>query len=206
MEGLKEQGKGVEYLIHSIKKCQPSKGNKLLDKLVVVKSLDQAFLLIDDYVSFFDFELVEYFIDGKLQYLLDEYLLKLNEFFQLRVHAISFDRKSNEKMPRLHFKIDCEDMEKLKFQDIKRIEKNLSDILPTKLYLVKIKKGCIELIFICLHEFGVIFPLSYEKMEQLRLNGITRLYSEDQEYFTYSPIVQKSNMPQHPQGKGTSIQ
>ncbi len=63
--------------------------------------------------------------------------------------------------------------------DLKYIDDNLGNILETELSILNIEEGSIILIFHCLHELDVLFPLSNKQEEELQEIGVVRIYSEE---------------------------
>ena len=72
-------------------------------------------------------------------------------------------------------------------KDQKNLGDTLGDILNTDLRILNITEGSIILTFHCLHELDKLFPLSSKQEKNLREIGVVRIYSEEQEYYRYSP-------------------
>ena len=104
------------------------------------------------------------------------------------------------KTSNLHVKID-EDF-KIKLCKIKRIETRLSRLLDKRLYLLKVKDGCIELVFNYLGRIKLSLPLNSQEEEELSEMKVLRLYDDNHEYYraptqvrSPSPSSQQSQLP-----------
>ncbi len=80
-----------------------------------------------------------------------------------------------------------DEIKKLKMKDLKDLSDILEEILDAHLRILEIKDGSIILTFHCLHELDVLFPLSKRQEGKLQEIGVTRIYTEEQEYYRYSP-------------------
>ena len=82
----------------------------------------------------------------------------------------------SEEKKNLHIQIDqifINEVERLKMSDLKGLTDILENILDTDLRILKIKDGSIILIFHCLHELDVLFPLCSKQEEELQEIGFT---------------------------------
>ena len=159
------------------------------EELKGVTDLSDALLILSDHWSFFDFELLRALIKGFCNKNV-ELMLEFNEYesnFKLycerrlcEVPADSFNAGvSQKKRSHLHVKLD--EVFNVKTEDIKRLNRKLSDMLQTNVRLLKIEEGCIELIYITLHEFDKTFRLTgkqNEECEELKQMGVLNIYTK----------------------------
>ena len=106
------------------------------------------------------------------------------------VPADSYDKELSDEdaTKNLYIKIDkifTADIHRMKMEDMKELERYLSELLSTSLILRKVGDGCIELTVHCLHEFDVLFPLNSKQIKELQHIGITRIYTKVKEYYRY---------------------
>ena len=184
---LEEKGKTVTDLKVVFKH---SSRNKLTRELYGVQDqdLNEAFLIISDYWSFFDHELLSCIINSyckDLQPELDNFESDFKVYCKRRLCEVPsnvFGGKKSDKGGSLCMKID-ETFDDITGSHTKKLECRLSNLLETNLKLLDFDDGCIELIFCCMHEFDAIFPLSRKQENELSEMNILRLYSEDYTYF-----------------------
>ena len=157
------------------------------EELKDVTDLSDALLILSDHWSFFDFELLRALIKGFCNKNV-ELMLEFNEYesnFKLycerrlcEIPADSFNAGvSQKKRSHLHVKLD--EVFNVKTKDIKRLNRKLSDMLQTNVRLLNIEEGCIELIYITLHEFDKTFRLTGKQNEEYEeLRCIEYIYQE----------------------------
>ncbi len=196
MESLEKQSKTVKDLIVLLKGCDTlDRGSnrliKHLKKLIKVGDIKDAFLVLFDYWSYFDYELLSTIINTWCKDLkpdLDVYISAFVNYCELRVCEVpsdSYGRKLDLKK-RLRIKVDRtfgDEISRINLKDIKNLQSSLSELLCTSLFLRNVKKGCIKLTFHCLHEFDVLFPVSSKQGEDLQRLGVTMIYSEDHQLY-----------------------
>ncbi len=181
-----------------LKNLNSHKKNKLASKIKKVTVISDAFDVLYDFWSFFDYKILEAIITSfcfDLKSDLDEYVLKFKEYCNRRVCEVPDDSYStklsnSEDKKKLHIQIDqnfVDEIKKLKMKDLKDLSDILENILDVHLRILKIEDGSIILTFYSLHEFDVIFPLSRKQDKKLHEIGVTRIYAGDQEYYKYSP-------------------
>ena len=180
-----------------LKELNAPKKSKLSNKLKKVTVISEAFEVLYDFWSFFDYKILGAIITSfcfDLKPDLDEYVLKFKEYCNRRVCEVPDDSYStklskSEQKKKLHIQIDqtfIKEVERLKMVDLKDLTDILGKILDTDLRILKIRNGSIVLTFHCLHELDVLFPLSSKQEEELQEIGVVRIYSEEQEYYQQS--------------------
>ena len=199
MESLEKQSKTVKDLIVLLKGCDTlDRGSnrliKHLKKLIKVGDIKDAFLVLFDYWSYFDYELLSTIINTWCKDLkpdLDNYISDFVNYCELRVCEVPSDSCGRElpkldSKKRLYIKIDStflHDMQRIKLKDIKNLQSSLSELLCTSLFLLNVEDGCIKLTFHCLHELDVLFPVSSKQGEDLQRLGVTMIYSEGHQLY-----------------------
>ena len=168
--------KDVKFLL--INKYNPN--HITSENLENVTDLSEALIKLSGYWSFFDFELLHALIKGfcseDLQQEFNNYELDFKHYCERRlceVPADSFNAEVSQKK-RLHVKLD--EVFDVKMEDIKRLNRKLSDMLQTKVRLLDIEEGCIELIYITLHEINMTFHLTGKQNEELMQMGVLKIY------------------------------
>ncbi len=129
----------------------------------------------------------------------DTYVSSLKKYCRRKVCEVPDDSypkemSESEQKKTLYIQIDQNFIERMKMEDLKDIADNLGKILETDLCILKIKDagdGSIILIFHCLHELDVLFPLSSK--QELQEIGVRRIYSEEQEYYQQSSPCTSKN-------------
>ena len=127
----------------------------------------------------------------------DTYVSSLKKYCRRKVCEVPDDSypkemSESEQKKTLYIQIDQNFIERMKMEDLKDIADNLGKILETDLCILKIKDagdGSIILIFHCLHELDVLFPLSSKQEEELQEIGVVEIYSEKQQS---SPCTSKN--------------
>ncbi len=197
MKLLKEKEIIVEDLRVLIATLNERDGNRITKKLKKKANMNNAFLALNKFWSFFECDVLSSIIVSfcsELRTELEEYISSLKEYCKRRIcevpsdSCISREVSKSERKKKLYIKIDksfTSEMEKIKMKDLQALENTLEKILGTKLWILKIEEGCILFTFHCLHEFDELFPLNSEQEEELRQMGITKICSEGEEYFPF---------------------
>ena len=159
-----------------------SQESKIQKVLRMVKDLDKALLKLSQLWSFFDYEMLGSMINGycsKDEELLSDlkaYIDAFEEFCKRRVCEVPSDAFPAA-MPfetYLHVKVDRN--WKITLNQVKNLEQQISDILQVKLHLLKVKDGCVELVFIPM--CTSIEPLSPVQQQLLRDLGVIEAYED----------------------------
>ena len=156
------------------------------EELKDVTDLSDALFILSDHWSFFDFELLRALIksfcskDVELIQEFNEYESNFKHYCERRlceVPANSFNAGvSRKKRSHLHVKLD--EVFNVKIKDVKRLNRKLSDMLQTNVRLLEIEDGCIELIYITLHESDKTFRLTGKQNEELIQMGVLNIYTK----------------------------
>ena len=167
------------------------KEDRIIKALRKTEDMDTAMYKLSKRSSFFDYELLKIMIksycrdcqDKELYDDLLAYVEELKVFCQRRVCEVPIDAFSSKvrlklKGSYLHVKVDKN--WNITMNQVKDLEKRVSDILQTRLHLLMVKDGCMEFIFnpLC----TVSGPLSQQQKQQLLELGVTRLYSGIEEF------------------------
>ena len=169
--------------------------NKLTEELIGITDINEAFLALNQFWSFFEYDILSCIIEGfciDLKPELDEYNSSLKEYCKRRVCEVpggSVCSKEIEAEKILYIQVDksfAAEIERIKMEELQDLESKLGLLLGTSFLYIEMIKGSIVIAFKCLHEFDVIFPLSAKQEEELQKIGVTRIYSKEQEYFRYS--------------------
>lgn len=160
--------------------------NELINKLTMLNDVTRAFHVMKEYWSFFDYELLATIIQSQkrnhsdLIAELDEYEAHFGEFCKRRLCEIpveDFSEKASHN--KVHIKVD--EVFNIKGNGVKALTNMLSKLLDTNIRLVGVKEGCIELVYICMHELNAVFPLSTEQRQQVKEISqirVLKIYSE----------------------------
>ncbi len=194
LRSLNKREVSIGELKALLKQLNAPKKNKLSDKLKKVTDINKAFEVLSDFWSFFDYKILGVIIRSfcsDINQDFGEYVSKFKEYCCRRVcevpdNSYSTKLSKSEARKKLHIKIDqvfFKELEKLKMVELKDLTDILRKILDTELRILKIEDGCIILTFHCLHELDVLFPLSSKQEEELQEIGVTRIYSEEKEYY-----------------------
>ncbi len=200
MFALKNKGVSIDELITVIEHSYARNGNKLIDQLEEVTIISKAIRVLYHFWSFFDYEILEVIITScccELKSDFDEYVSSFKKYCRRRVCEVPDDSypkdlSESEQKKILYIQIDqnfINEIERMKMEDLKVIADNLRKVLETNLCILKIEDGSIILTFHCLHELDVLFPLSSKQEEKLQEIGVTRIYSEEQEYYQQSSPI-----------------
>ncbi len=197
MDRLKGKGKSVGDLSVLLATLNERDGNRITKRLRKIVDMNEAFLALNKFWSFFECDILSSIIVSvcsELKTELEDYISSLKEYCKRRICEVPSDTcinreisKSKEKK-KLYikiYKIFTTEMKKIKMKDLKDLENALENVLGTKLWILKIEEGCILFTFQCLHEFDELFPLSSEQEEKMRQMGVTRINSEEEELFSF---------------------
>ena len=165
-----------------------AKEDRILKALRKTQDMDKAMFKLSKMSSFVDYELLEIMVEGycqdqELRDDLSAYVDDLKVYCQRRVCEVPVDAFTSKKYfkskgPYLSVKVDKN--WKITLNQVKDLEKQISDILWIKLHLVMVKDGCIEFVFNPLTT--LCRPLSQQQKKQLRDAGVVRLYVGEKEF------------------------
>ena len=157
--------------------------NELYEIFERNKTIKELFLVLFHHWSFFDYELLRLIINGSCTELcgeMEDYIEEFKKYCQRRLCEIPVD--VHETRPndtnKLYVKCD-ETFDKITLEEAKELELKLSKLLDTELYLLRVEKGCVQLVFRSLCDLSMKFPLSQLQKEQLSEMKILRLFHED---------------------------
>ena len=136
---------GCESLLHGHHK-----------KLVEAKTIEEIFITINPYLSYFNYEVLQVVIEAhgtdKDKQNMQQYLNDFSEYCK-RVPCVEFHEESNfnqSKRTKVKFKLDYNKSE-LKLGDVKRIQRRIARILnlkPSALFLHRVDDGCVAFTFL----------------------------------------------------------
>ena len=204
LDHLLRKGKTVKDLSARLTSLNGRNENKLTKKLKKITDISDAFIALNKFWSFFDYDILSCIIEGfcsELEPTLNKYLSSLKEFCKRRVCEIpSVCNKETVKLKTkksLYIQIDksfVAEINRIKMKDLKELANILGELLGTSLIILKVSDGSIVITFSCLHEFDVIFPLCIKQEEKLKKIGVTLIYSKEREYFRYSPSLTEESL------------
>ena len=160
-----------------------------LDDILNAKDIDEVFLILSDYRSFFNYHIIEYIIDmlGTIEdkERLCTYKEELKYFLKRRIFECPENvckQLDGDYKEDLVVKIGQSQYEtELCMMEISSYQQTVSDILGlniVSLLLCHITKGCVQLTFQIPYFVvadGKTFPLDSKQMDALKANGITSL-------------------------------
>ena len=128
---------------------------------------------LDGYWSFFDYELLELFVqhfgDAGLKNLMDKYQTAFDQYCQRKLHEVpTIKTESGMKGYILHVKIP-QKIRATTVNDIKEVQTQLQKLFGQKLYMEGVQDSCILLVFV---SFIKILSLTSEQVHQLRDMGV----------------------------------
>ena len=171
--------------------------NKLYDVFKKKRTIHKLFLKMADYWSFFDYEFLSLIIDGfctELQADMARYELDFKEYCQHRLCEIPadvFQTRPNEKN-NLYVKCDHY-FDKITLKEAKALELRLSELLDAELYLLRVKEGCVQLVFGSLCDLNTKFPLNHLQKKGLYEMKILHLFHEDRLQYDREIFAFESN-------------
>ena len=162
--------------------------DRILKALRKTEGMDEAVYKLSKRSSFFDYELLMSLVEKYChdQELYDDFVAyseELKVFCRRRVCEIPIDaftskKRLKSKGPYLRIKFDKS--WQISGNQIKDLEKQISDILQIKLHLLAVRDGCMELVFNTLR--SVSEPFSQQQKKQLLEIGVLRVYVGEEEY------------------------
>ena len=186
-----------------------SRKNKLFDLLDRSGSINDLFLKLRNYWSFFDYEFLSVIIDRhclELKPDLKDYVSSFKEYCKRRICEVPADVFSKRTDDEYNLYVKCDhNFDKNTLDDVKKMELKLSNLLDTDLYLLGVEEGCIKLVFKSL--CAIATPLSDRQVDELKNLQIFCLESNSVVYFENSAddssAVQPASQLQ-PQAEGNS--
>ncbi len=176
--------KDVAYTIVSLKAFTTDIGVKVVEskdklKMTEATSFTDLFLSLDDYISFFNYRILEHLIKihgspNDTKYL-EEYMAKFDSFCQLNVFEIPSKAFCTSRRNGRKFAFKCsKDVTSLKgVQSIQEQVAKILNLRPSAMQLYSIKKGCIELHFLIpVKALKHIFPISPNQNSTLSDIGV----------------------------------
>lgn len=183
--------------------------DKPLDICSKATNLSRLFVEMKNYWSFFDYEFLGQIIRShctELQPAFQNYELEFTEFCQRRLCEIPIDIFNTRPKENNNLYVKCDDkyfkIDKMTVKQVKDIEIRLSELLDTKLYLLKAEEGCVLLAFSSLCDLGSRFPLSTKQKAEISEMRILCLHHEDQVQYdqqatTYTDQESANLIPDH---------
>ena len=124
--------------------------------LVEAKRIEEIFIIINPYLSYFNYELVQVIIDthgtDKDKKNMQQYLKDFSDYCK-KVPCVEFHEESDcneSKRTKIKFKLDY-NKSQLKLGDVKRIQRRIARILklkPSVLFLHSVDDGCVVFTFL----------------------------------------------------------
>ena len=169
---------------------------KLFRKIKNANDLNKFLLILSDFWSFFDYEPLAFIINNCCKPLIpdfEEYRKQFTSYCQQRLSEIpegSFDIKGHKLRGKennyLYLKCDEKfDYQHSKLSDVKTLEFRISELLAVDIVLIKISKGCLELVFMNLSN-NLPSQIDDELAEEIKKLGIVRMRSDFCTYFGYT--------------------
>ena len=151
-------------------------------ELKTADSIPKIFLVLQDYFSFFNYDIIEHIIKvlgtDKDKAELQCYKIKFNQYVRRRIYECQprFGTESETDHPNIFVKLDSR-YDNYTGAEIKRFCRKLSEtlhVLPQGvLRLCRVEKGCIQLVFqVPSFVQQKIFPLTTEQVRMLEAMGI----------------------------------
>ena len=138
----------------------------------------------------FDYKILSIIIEGLCENLkqdLHEYESDFKKYCYRRLSEVPVDILSegihNKDHNYLNIKFDPPDGFFTSVKNIARQNKLLSKFLDTNVRLCKFEDGCINFVYISLHEFDDTFSLSDEQKQNLSSIGILKMYSKTKVFY-----------------------
>lgn len=159
------------------------------EKLLSAKEIEDIFIIINPYSSYFNYELIEVIVgvhgthrdkENMQLYCNDfsEYYMKCMKMPCVEFHEECSANESNH--TKIKFKLDY-DRNQLKFDDVKHIQHNIAEILnlkPSVLYLHCIEDGCVFITFLIPSFFGDYLMDLITKNRSALQNNVKLLHVE----------------------------
>ena len=153
------------------------------------KTLDNLFLKLCDYWSFFDYELLALIISAYCVELEEDkikYIAAFEAYCDRKVSEAPTKFKSKTSgahyiiRVRIGRNFDC-----LTLVELKKLQNKLRKVTKMDLTLLRVEEGSIVAVFELLDEEENITPLSKNERSELFQMGVLKLYSDDHVYFDY---------------------
>ena len=155
-----------------------------LEKLKTANTISKIFLVLNDYFSFFNYEIVEHIIielgTDEDKENLHSYQQKFDQYVERRIYecGLHLGPESETDKPNIIVKLD-EQYGNYRVAKIKRFCHKLSETLHLSegvLRLCRVQEGCVQLTFqVPSFVQQEIFPLSREQEKALEAEGVVRL-------------------------------
>ena len=165
------------------------------EKLVTSKDIDESFIILRKYMSFFNFELLVYIIEWKLcpdenRKLLKEYREKLSDFCRRKVFEVPpnaySDMNDDETKHTKFVALLPDDNQELSLNNVFSDRQRIADLLGldvSQLYLHKIDKGSLILVLSVPESVANrLFPLDCDLMYRLKAEGYVILTATGETY------------------------
>ena len=160
-------------------------------KILAAKSVAKVFAILREYISFFNYEIIEHLIkhhgsaaDHKN---LEEYLIAFNAFCQRNIFEVPPNVFCNSSQQRGKvFALKCTEASRVtSLESVKRVKRKVAKVFglnPLALQLCSIKEGCVELHFLIPSAVAdCIFPVSPSYCSALSEIGVQVLSTEKQD-------------------------
>ena len=160
--------------------------DRIFKALGTTENLDDAIFELSKLSSFFDYELLmnvaqKYCRDQELYEDFVAYSEELKVFCQRRLCEVPIDAFASKNcLKKSYLRIKVDKNWQITLNQVKDLERQISDILKVKLQLLEVKDGCVELFFnpLC----TVNNTLSQQQKKQLREIGVIRVHLGEEEY------------------------
>ena len=198
-KSLVQQGVTVQELVrllmmlHSFQPTAPLPSRPLLEEriedLKAANTLDDVFLILRSYMSFFSYQIITVIIDEfgtpEDKENLHNYTTKLDEYSRRSVFECpSYSRTRNDQA-NLVVKLEGINLEKFNVKHLQVFQSRISNIIKVSKYTLRlctVEKGCLELTFQMPHFVKeLMFPLFESQKTALRAEGVTRLTCDELE-------------------------
>ena len=196
ISSCKQSSVGVSDLRAVLKSYSAGKVLESLDRGADAENMWEK---IADYWSFLDYKILSIIVKGlckELVGLLEAYISELKEYCNHRLCEVPIDCLSkgikDEGHNYLKFKFDPPDGFLTPIRTIARQNKSLSRILETKVRLCKFEDGCINFVYISLHEFDDTFSLSDKQKQNLSSIGVLKMYNNTKIFYENTEAIATS--------------
>ena len=163
-----------------------------IKKLRSAKSIEDVLFIIRDYLSFFNYRVIEHIVDGlgtdQDRVELQNYEREFDEYSKRRVYECppEYGSKSDAEHVDLVMKVDSV-FEEFTVKELKKFQYRLGRIFcvtpQSVLHLCQVEEGCLQLIFqVPSFVQQEIFPLSSEQESALAAEGVIRLTCGDYQF------------------------
>ena len=176
-------------------------------ELNMADSIPKIFLVLQDYFSFFNYDIIEHIIkmlgtrEDKAE--LQSYKMKFNQYVRRRIYECQpyFGPESKTDHPNIFVKLDSR-YDNYTGAEVKRFCRKLSETLHVSskgvLRLCQVEKGCIQLTFqVPSFVQQKIFPLSREQERTLEAMGIISFTCGEYHFLVPDAKQDSAEKPQH---------